>query len=308
MKGWQDRLRESEQACRLAFEEPELVRSGPAFAREFPAAEDCFVALARAGVSLESAVGLEQIAHRLQAPPHAFERWMLLRAAQAAFPRLINWPVADDVKACWADEALSFAQPPKFWLPVFLATHVRFREMARVATLQRYPAGQFHWEVSGLPRSWLYRAPLRDWWRVGKSVVLQMRGTSPVAEIHVNDRRRNRITLSETEGLRSFYRLACSLEFQPELRGLMTCSWLYCPSTASLAPRIAWLREFFLRQGAVLFPIGPAPADSGFLIGSEERRRLYEQGSYRPAMTCVVWPRRQMLAWAKTYSDPDPGY
>ena len=306
MSIWQDRLRESEQACRLALEEPELAQSGPAFAKEFPAAEDCYAALARAGVSLEFAAGLEQIEQRLQAPPHAFERWMLLRAAQVAFPKLATWPVADDVKACWADEAMFFAQPPKLWLPVFLFTDLRFREMARIVTLQRYPAGQFHWEVSSLPRSWLYRAPVRDWWRVGKTVALGMRGTRPVAEIHVNYRRKNRLTLDESEGLRSYYRLARSIELQPEQHGLMTCSWLYCPSTASFAPRIAWLREFFLSQGATLFPIGPAPTDSGFLIGSEERRRLFEQGTYRPTMTCVVWPRPQMLAWAKTYRDLDP--
>src|SRR5665213_294837 len=101
MNTWQDRVRESEQACRLALREPELARAVPAFEREFPTAEDCYLALARAGVSLESAAGLEQVAHRLQTPPHAFERWMLLRAAQAAFPRLATWPVADDVKACW---------------------------------------------------------------------------------------------------------------------------------------------------------------------------------------------------------------
>jgi hypothetical protein len=306
MNTWRDRVRESEQACRLALEEPELARVGPAFERVFPSPEDCYLALARAGVSLESAVGLEQIAHRLLAPPHAFERWMLLRAAQAAFPRLATWRVTDDLKACWADEALFFAQPPKLWLPVFIATHVRFREMARVATLQRYPAGQFHWEVSGLPRSWMYQAPVRDWWRVSKSIMIEMRGTRPVAEVHVNDRRKNRLTLSESEALRSYYRLARSLELQPELHGLITCSWLYCPATAILVPRIAWLREFFLSQSAVLFPIGPAPADSGFMVGSEERRRLYEEGSYRPTMTCVIWPRRQILAWAKTYSDPDP--
>jgi len=305
MNQWQDRLQEAEQVCRLALEEPELARCGPAFAREFPAAEDCYAALAQAGVSLESAAGLEQVAHRLQAPPRAFERWMLLRATQAAFPRVANWPVTDDVKTCWADEALFFARPPNFGLPFFLVTDVRFREMARIATLQRYPAGQFHWEVSSFPRSWLLKAPVGDWWRMGKSVLLEMRGISPVAEIHVNDRRKNRLTLSESEALRSYYRLARSLELQPEFHGSIACSWLYCPSTAILAPRMAWMREFFLDHGAVLFPIGPAPTDSGFLVGSEERRRLYEQGSYRPTMTCVVWPKPRMLAWANTYTDPD---
>lgn len=306
MNGWQDRLRESEQACRLALEEPELARYGPAFAKKFPAAEDCYVALAKAGISSDSAAGLEAIAQRLQAPPHAFERWMLLRALHTAFPRIASWPVADDVKACWADEAFSFARPPELWLPSFFVADIRYREMARVATLQRYPAGQFHWEVSALPGSWLARAPVRDWWRLGKSVVWEMRGTGPVAEIHVNNRRKNRLTLSESEGLRSYYRLARSLKFQPELHGLIGCSWLYCPSTAILAPRIAWMREFFLSQGAALFPIGPAPADSGFLVGSEERKRLYEEGSYRPTLTCAVWPRSRILTWAETYRDPNP--
>jgi hypothetical protein len=83
------------------------------------------------------------------------------------------------------------------------------------------------------------------------------------------------------------------------MRGFMMASWFFCGSTAKVSPRLAWLRTIPEAGGAELFDLGPAPQASGFLIGSEERRKLYEEGAYRPRMTCVLWPREQVLAWAE---------
>jgi hypothetical protein len=206
--------------------------------------------------------------------------------------------VADSVKALWAEEALFFARPPAAGQSLFALNGVRFREMARIVTLRRFPAGQFHWEMSGLPRSYILRSPKRQWPALLRCVLGSLHGFAPLAETHVNDRRKNRLTLTESEGVLSYCRLALSLALQPGVKGLCTGSWLYCETTGQVAPRLAWLRRFFAENGAVFGSIGPADADSGFLIGSEERRKLYEEGRYRPLMTYVLWPRQAMLRWA----------
>jgi hypothetical protein len=176
--------------------------------------------------------------------------------------------------------------------------------MARIATLRRFPAGQFHWEASGLPRSFLPRTPLREWPRL-LALLMEIGGFSPMVETHVNARRKNRIVLTEAEGIRSYALLARSLEMQPAVKGLYTCSWLYCESTGRVTPHLAWLRRFFVDHGAVLGSVGPADRNSGFLVGSEQRRKLYEEGNYRPLMTYVVWPRRAMLAWVQKQPESD---
>jgi len=57
--------------------------------------------------------------------------------------------------------------------------------------------------------------------------------------------------------------------------------------------------------GASLFELGPAALDSGFMKGSGERRRSYEQGAYRPTITCFLWPRKALIDWAGQHPEFD---
>lgn len=135
-----------------------------------------------------------------------------------------------------------------------------------------------------------------------------MRGFSPFLEPHLNDRRKNRLTLTQAEGIRSYYLMARSLELQTGVLGLAAFGWLFSPATGKVSPQLAWMREFPLKHGAVgVSSVGPAPDDTGFLIGSEERRRQYEQGQYKPTLGYILWPRRAMIEWAKRHGDPFDG-
>lgn len=233
---------------------------------------------------------------------HLAERVLLILAAQHAIAQIPDLPVADSVKRLFADEFHFFANPPAAWVSRFRIDDVRYREMARVATLRRFPAGQFHWEASGFPRSWIAKArhPCRVVWHV----IGRMGGFAPFFELHLNDRRKNRIVLLESEANISYFRAARSLEKQPVVKGLMLCSWLFCESTAKVTPRLAWLRQTLESAGALLVDVGPA-TDSGFLIGSEDRRKLYEQCAYRPRTVCVLWPRKNVIDWADRHPEFD---
>jgi hypothetical protein len=228
---------------------------------------------------------------------HEMERALLLTASLHAIPRVPALPVSETVKNLFADEFNFFASPPPVWEPHFGIGDLRYREMARVATLRRFPAGQFHWEVSSFPRSWLLKA--RRPVALLRHIQSRMGGFGPVLELHVNERRRNRIVLLEREANLSYARAARALREQPGMRGFMMASWFFCKTTAQVSPRLAWLRTIPEAAGAGAFDLGPAPESSGFLVGSEERRKLYEEGSYRPRMTCVLWPREQVIAWAE---------
>ncbi len=238
-----------------------------------------------------------------EAGQSAVERTILILASQHAITLVPGLAVSDSVKGLFADEFQFFANPPAAWMESFQADGVRYQEMARVAALRRFPAGQFHWEVSGFPRSWVIEA--RRPVRVLAYALRQMRGFAPVFELHVNARRKNRLVLLEMEAHLSYYRAARSIEKQPAMRGLMTASWLFSESTAQVTPRLAWLRRTPQSAGALLVEMGPASADSGFLTGSEERRALYEQGAYRPNVTCVLWPRKSLIDWANQHPEFD---
>lgn len=237
------------------------------------------------------------------AQPGHVARTVLLLASIEGLSRVAALPVSDRVKQLFADEFQFFANPQPVWLPRFQAGDVRFREMARIATLRRFPAGQFHWEISGFARTWL-RHTHRPW-RVLAHLLSRMGGFGPFFEFHLNDRRKNRLILLEREMHFSYFRAARSMAKQPEIGGLMTGSWLYCESTARTSPQLAWLTKTPQQEGALLADLGPAPPDSGFLAGSEQRRNLYQAGLYQPRLVCILWPRRHLMAWADRHPEFD---
>ncbi|MGH9349370.1 MAG: hypothetical protein ACRD26_19140, partial [Vicinamibacterales bacterium] len=178
-----------------------------------------------------------------------------------------------------------------------------FAAMCKVATLRRFPAGQLHWELSGLPRSWLLRVDPRALPRVWFYVAAKLRGCAPAFFIHLNANRRDRFALLERESNRSYFRMAQSLALQPHVKGLVASSWLHSPDTMRVSPHLTSLNRVFLEHGALVTTMGPAAPDCGVFDRSPERRRLYENGAFRPTTGLVIWPRDAMLRWADTHPE-----
>ncbi len=298
------RLAGAAEACRLKLEEDGfaavLSQLGP-----LGRPEKAFELLSGLGHISESSERLRQLCAVIPSPEgeNLVERTLLVLASQHAIRLVPSLAVSDSVKRLFADEFQFFANPPSAWVVRLQTDHVRYHEMARVATLRRFPAGQCHWEVAGFPRSWVAEA--RHPWKVLAWVAFWMRGFKPVFELHLNDRRECPLMLLEEEMNISIYRAARSMEKQPAVRGLMGESWLYCESTARVTPHLAWLRQIVQAGGASLFELGPAALDSGFMKGSGERRRSYEQGAYRPTITCFLWPRKALIDWAGQHPEFD---
>jgi hypothetical protein len=300
----EERLLLTAQACRRALLEPPFpqVLSGLGPFSEPSAAFQTLSQItadaASVGTVRELCGGFPQ-----NADVNVVERALLLLASQHAATQVPTLPVADRVKELFAEEFEFFASPTPSWIAHFRSDSVRFREMARIATLRRFPAGQFHWEVSGMPRSWVIQTPRV--WTLLRHVFGRMGGFSPLFEFHINSRRKNRMVLLEKEANISYYRTAKSLERQPAVKGLMLASWLYCESTSEVSPHLAWLRAVPQSGGALAIDLGPVPADAGFLVGSEERRIKYQQGTYWPRTGCILWARKDLISWAERHPEFD---
>jgi hypothetical protein len=302
--GVEAQLAAASEACRLKLGEEAFART---LERLGPLAQPdrAFQLLSQITVHSESGAEVARLSASIspEAVPNAVERTLLVLASLHAMERVPSLPVGDCVKELLAGEFQFFANPPAAWAASFQADDVRYREMARVATLRRFPAGQFQWEISALPRSWVIKA--RRPWQVLAHAIRRMGGFGPLFEMHLNARRKNRLVLLENEANLSYFRAARAVEMQPAVRGLFMASWLFCESTARVTPRLAWLRRVLLEGGAAIAAMGPAPEDSGFLTGSEERRRLYEEGAYRPRVSCVLWPRTALIEWANRHPEFD---
>jgi hypothetical protein len=229
----------------------------------------------------------------------AFERCVLTAAALRSIERLDQVPVSESVKALCCDEyGKLHRRRPRLDL-----MHHSFVAFSKLATLRRFPAGQFDWEPSGLPRSWLPKIrPIGALCRTLHVIAIRMRRLGPAFHIHAGVAGKNYMLL-EREAERSYYRMAQSMALQPRTIGLITSSWLHSPDTFAISPHLAWLNKVFRENGAVLATMGPADPDCGVLHRSPERKRAYDEGRLKPTLGFVMWPRDEMLAWARTRPD-----
>jgi hypothetical protein len=231
----------------------------------------------------------------------AFERLLIVAAAADAIAAVPALPVDARVQelVCQNFQTYAVGRGPE----PFDLSRASFVAMARIATLSRFPAGQLDWEVSGIPRSWLLKVPVRVLPRLATSIAFELRGFGPAYFSHLNPNRRNQGILLERESLRSYHRMARSMERQPHVRGLITASWLHSPDTFLVSPHLAWLNRVFLENGGRVLPLGPVAADCGVLHRSPERQKAYDEGTFRPTQALVIWPRAAMLSWARGHDE-----
>ncbi len=230
----------------------------------------------------------------------AFERVLLLRRASAALQEIPGLPVGDGVKHAFCDEFRFVARPPQ--RASFDVSRGSFVSLCEVATLRRFPAGQFHFARSGLPRSWVLKVKGRQRLVLLYWIARRLGGVAPVFFPHLNPNRENR-RLIELEANRSYYRMAQSLAQQPDVRGIVASSWLRSPDTFKVSPHLAWMNATMLANGGLVVIMGPADPNEGVLAKSAERRAQYEAGTFRPTTGLAIWPRDAVLAWAARHPE-----
>jgi hypothetical protein len=235
-----------------------------------------------------------------------FERYVLLRAAQASVDAVATLPVPDEVRHLLLDEYAWMASPPERELRWLEAGEYVFSALCKLATLRRFPAGQMHWEVAGLPRSVVWQVHPRDLARLLLGI-RDLGGLRPTFVPHLAWRRKQ-IVLSEVEHYRALERMAGAIELQPGIRGFVAVAWFYAPDVARVSPHLAWAPRHFQTWGGTLLAAGRAGEDSGIFEQGRRRRELVERGM-KPSLGLAIWPRAAMLRWAsqvRATADPTP--
>ena len=231
--------------------------------------------------------------------PGAFERFVLGHAALRWEEALRSSPVSPAVKHITCSGLARFAIDRA--IPDVPTS--QFVALCKLATLRRFAAGQFDWERSGLPRSWLLRVrPFSALTRILSLVALEWRAFAPVFFVHMPATRPVHALL-EREALKSYFRMAQSMALQPDVKALIASAWLHSPATFEISPHLAWLNKTFADHGAVIATTGPATPDCGVFDKSLERQRAFDEGRFKPTMGLVVWRRSDMLAWAGAHPE-----
>jgi hypothetical protein len=128
---------------------------------------------------------------------------------------------------------------------------------------------------------------------------------------HINYCRPSQSIMVKGQTLRSLWKIAKTLEMNPDIKGLSCIAWFLSAEAGMAFPHLAWMRSIYTDEGVYLVDIEAAPSDSGLLIGNEQRKKLYESGEFNPRRTLLIWPRDEMLNWAARHpelagTDDDP--
>ena len=161
------------------------------------------------------------------------ERLLLWNAARQALPGVSSLPVDKSIRER-LDRDLRQLHAMSVSMP---AGSYHFERAAKMATLRRFPAGPMEWEISGVPRSYFLQAAFPANLRFLAFVIFRLGGRVPCFFVHLAPPPRNRALSVPKEVLRSYYRMARSLQLQPDVRALVASLW--CAIISIRAMRLA---------------------------------------------------------------------
>lgn len=146
----------------------------------------------------------------------------------------------------------------------------------------------------GLPRSTV----LKSGWKglvEGAALAVRMGGFSPMFQIHTHSRYLDEFT---PEGWDECYRCCVDLYRRfPKSRGMFGGSWFYDPQVEQVSPRLFYLQDVPRKGGAsFFFTASEGDHVQNAIATSPSRRKLYEEGKYKPQSFTLVWPANAQRA------------
>jgi len=213
---------------------------------------------------------LTQAAHKggVVSQPGLIERSLLIRTSVLSLGRLSELPVHESVKYLFCKEFSLFAQGSMPAARYAYTAHPSFAwstffAMTKIALLERFPGGQLHWEVSRFRRRWFKRIRVPALPKALSFFTKKARALHPYFQWHIGDTTMKVPFLLEREAMKTFYRMAATLEKQPPIRAIMGMSWLHSTETQRVSPHLAFLNRPFIESGGIYLDLGYPKPDSG---------------------------------------------
>jgi hypothetical protein len=164
-----------------------------------------------------------------------------------------------------------------------------------VCTLRSIPVGgAWITEIRSVGLSPFFGGGVKQFFSYLYFIIFKARGFSPYITTHTVARTlRN---FNEQQMNLSYLRIVELMKLNPRIKGFYRRSWFLDPKLEDISPKLGYLREVPLQNGAKLFAAGSTKKDMGYALAvSRTRRRLYEEGKYLPTGYAYIWPRKEFL-------------
>lgn len=158
------------------------------------------------------------------------------------------------------------------------------------------PLETYHANVTGVPRSLLFKVSFFDKFRIIKYVICKMGGFSPVLAYHLPRSMKKRFTV---DNVRRDHEITADIfQSNKSLRSTFQASWFLDPSLVEISPHLAEIGRFVSKDGSLLVCIGQSDdSTNDAILKSQKRKKLYEEGKYIPKRYLRLWARKDILFW-----------
>jgi len=136
-------------------------------------------------------------------------------------------------------------------------------------------------------------------------ILLLNRGRRGYYLVHLHRPDPESVEFSEQKRNESYCRIAQMLKIHSKVKGLLSASWMYDPQLAEISPRLMYLQETPLENGAETFYVS-VDYSGNALEKSKTRKELNEKGMYIPKIYLVIWPREALIRWASNLPSFNP--
>jgi hypothetical protein len=177
----------------------------------------------------------------------------------------------------------------------------KFRKDLALCSLRLIPTGAQKIHLSGIPKGFLLKAGLPQLLKGTTFIIRHLGGFSPLFEMHTDSNDPDLMADFNQEGWIRFYRrISDILKIYPHVKGVFGSSWFFDPVLENISPRLVYLRTIATNNGGRLFRIGSnAQSIKDATLKSQARRKLYQEGKYMPTSYLLIWPRKDLIAWAE---------